>query len=81
MTKIVGVKSPYNVFYLIEGIRRIYSFSNLDEYYKNDIPNLELLITKLKIQIVETQKFSKTRTIALKELHKKSEDYLNKIKK
>ena len=81
MTKIVGVKSPYNVYYLIEGIRRIYSFSNLDEYYKNDIPNLELLITKLKIQIVETQKFSKTRTIALKELHKKLEDYLNKIKK
>lgn len=81
MTKIVGVKSPYNVYYLIEGIRRIYSFSNLDEYYKNDIPNLELLITKIKIQIVETQKFSKTRTIALKELHKKLEDYLNKIKK
>lgn len=81
MTKIVGVKSPYNIYYLIEGIRRIYSFSNLDEYYKNDIPNLELLITKLKIQIVETQKFSKTRTIALKELHKKLEDYLNKIKK
>lgn len=81
MTKIVGVKSPYNVYYLIEGIRRIYSFSNLDEYYKNDISNLELLITKLKIQIVETQKFSKTRTIALKELHKKLEDYLNKIKK
>ena len=81
MIKIVGVKSPYNVYYLIEGIRRIYSFSNLDEYYKNDIPNLELLITKLKIQIVETQKFSKTRTIALKELHKKLEDYLNKIKK
>ena len=81
MTKIVGVKSPYNIYYLIEGIRRIYSFSNLDEYYKNDIPNLELLITKLKIQIVETQKFSKTRTIALKKLHKKLEDYLNKIKK
>lgn len=81
MTKIVGVKSPYNIYCLIEGIRRIYSFSNLDEYYKNDIPNLELLITKLKIQIVETQKFSKTRTIALKELHKKLEDYLNKIKK
>lgn len=81
MTKIVGVKSPYNVYYLIEGIRRIYSFSNVNEYYKNDIPNLELLITKLKIQIVETQKFSKTRTIALKELHKKLEDYLNKIKK
>lgn len=81
MTKIVGVKSPYNVYYLIEGIRRIYSFSNVNEYYKNDIPNSELLITKLKIQIVETQKFSKTRTIALKELHKKLEDYLNKIKK
>ena len=81
MTKIVGVKSPYNIYCLIEGIRRIYSFPNVNEYYKNDIPNLELLITKLKIQIVETQKFSKTRTIALKELHKKLEDYLNKIKK
>jgi len=46
MTKIVGVKSPYNVHYLIEGIRRIYSFSNVNEYYKNDIPNLELLINK-----------------------------------
>ena len=53
----------------------------MNEYYKNDIPNLELLINKLKIQIVETQKFSKTRTIALKKLHKKLEDYLNKIKK
>lgn len=81
MRKIVGVKSPYNIYCLIEGIRRIYSFPNVNEYYKNDIPNLELLITKLKIQIVETQKFSKTRTIALKELHKKLEDYLNKIKK
>ena len=81
MTKIVGVKSPYNIYYLIEGIRRIYSFSNVNEYYKNDIPNLELLINKLKIQIVETQKFSKIRTIALKELHKKLGDYLNKIKK
>lgn len=81
MTKIVGVKSPYNVYYLIEGIRRIYSFYNVNEYYKNDIPNLELLINKLKIQIVETQKFSKTRTIALEELHNKLEDYLNKIKK
>ena len=81
MKKIVGVKSPYNVYCLIEGIRRIYSFSNVNEYYKNDIPNLELLINKLKIQIVKTQKFSKTRTIALKELHKKLEDYLNKIKK
>lgn len=46
MIKIVGVKSPYNVYYLIEGIRRIYSFSNVNEYYKNDIPNLELLINK-----------------------------------
>lgn len=81
MTKIVGVKSPYNVYCLIEGIRRIYSFSNVNEYYKNDIPNLELLINKLKIQIGETQKSSKTRTMALKELHNKLEDYLNKIKK
>lgn len=81
MRKIVGVKSPYNIYCLIEGIKRIYSFPNVNEYYKNDIPNLELLINKLKIQIVETQKFSKTRTIALKELHKKLEDYLNKIKK
>jgi len=81
MTKIVGVKSPYNVYYLIEGIRRIYSFSNVNEYYKNDIPNLELLINKLKIQIGETQKSSRTRTMALKELHNKLEDYLNKIKK
>lgn len=81
MRKIVGVKSPYNIYCLIEGIRRIYSFPNVNKYYKNDIPNLELLINKLKIQIVETQKFSKTRTIALKELHKKLEDYLNKIKK
>jgi hypothetical protein len=81
MKKIVGVKSPYNVYCLIEGIRRIYSFSNVNEYYKNDIPNLELLINKLKIQIGETQKSSKTRTMALKELHNKLEDYLNKIKK
>ena len=81
MRKIVGVKRPYNIYCLIEGIRRIYSFPNVNEYYKNDIPNLELLINKLKIQIVKTQKFSKTRTIALKELHKKLEDYLNKIKK
>ena len=81
MTKIVGVKSPYNIYCLIEGIRRIYSFPNVNEHYKNDIPNLELLINKLKIQIEESQKSSKTRTIALKELHKKLEDYLNKIKK
>ena len=81
MKKIVGVKSPYNVYCLIEGIRRIYSFSNVNEYYKNDIPNLELLINKLKIQIGETQKSSKTRTMALKELCNKLEDYLNKIKK
>ena len=81
MKKIVEVKSPYNIYCLIEGIRRIYSFSNVNEYYKNDIPNLELLINKLKFQIEETQKYSKTRTIVLKELHNKLEDYLKKIKK
>ena len=79
--KLNRVKKPFNIYCLIEGIRKIYSFSSVNKYYKNDIPNLELLISKLRSQIENISKESKTKRMALKELQNKLEDYLNRIKK
>lgn len=83
--KIIGrlknVQSPKEIYYLIDAIRQVYSFSNLNDYYKSDIDNIELFIKKIKEDMEEISNKIKTREIALTALQKNLEDYLERIKK
>lgn len=59
-----------------DGIRSIYDFSNLSDFFKADIDNLEILISKID----EEKETKITRRMALKSLKKVLEDSLNIIK-
>ena len=74
------VKSPFDIYCLIEGINKVYNFSNVDKYYKDDIPNLNLLINCIKEIISEVSKKSITKKLALENLQEKLEEYLSRIK-
>lgn len=83
--KIIGrlknVQSPKEIYYLIDAIRQVYSFSNLNDYYKSDIDNIELFIKEIENGKKKIANEIKTREIALTALQKNLEDYLEKIKK
>jgi hypothetical protein len=78
--RLMRVKSPFDIYCLIEGINKVYNFSNVDKYYKDDIPNLNLLINCIKEIISEVSKKSITKKLALENLQEKLEEYLSRIK-
>ena len=50
----------------IDGIRRVYSFSNLNDFFKMDIPNIKSILEAIDIN--ELSKEKKTRKIAVEKL-------------
>ena len=78
--RLIEVKSPSDIYCLIEGINKVYNFSNVDKYFKDDIPNLNLLINYIKEIISEESKKSITKKLALENLQEKLEEYLSRIK-
>lgn len=75
------VDSPKDIYYLIDGIRRIYSFSNIEQYYKEDIQNIKLFLEKLEKKLLEISQGIKTREIALKALQKNLKEYLSRLER
>lgn len=75
------VDSPKDIYYLIDGIRRIYSFSNIEQYYKEDIQNIKLFLEKLEGELLEISQGIKTREIALKVLQKNLKEYLSRLER
>ena len=75
------VDSPKDIYYLIDGIRRIYSFSNIEQYYKEDIQNIKLFLEKLEKELLEISQGIKTREIALKALQKNLKEYLSRLER
>ena len=61
----------------IDGIRRVYSFSNLNDFFKMDIPNIKSILEAIDIN--ELSKEKKTRKIAVEKLKIKLQDYLELI--
>ena len=63
----------------IDGIRRVYSFSNLNDFFKMDIPNIKSILEAIDIN--ELSKEKKTRKIAVEKLKIKLQEYLELIAK
>lgn len=61
----------------IDGIRRVYSFSNLNDFFKMDIPNIKSILEAIDIN--ELSKEKKTRKIAVEKLKIKLQEYLELI--
>ena len=72
--KLAKVAEIYN---FIEGIDSIYSFKNLNEFFKMDMSNILQIIEELKIEELSMHK--KTREIVLKKLRSKLIEYLKLI--
>ena len=54
------------IYRFMDGIKVVYSFSNLNEFFKPDIPNIEDIIEKLDIKQICNKK--KTKEMALKSI-------------
>lgn len=67
------------IYNFMVGIRRVYSFSNLNEFFKPDIPNIKSILEK--IDIVEMSLGKKTRRMALEKLRNRLQEYLELIEK
>lgn len=66
------------IYRFMDGIKVVYSFSNLNEFFKPDIPNIEDIIEKLDIKQICNKK--KTKEMALKKLKETLQEYLKLIK-
>lgn len=76
MLKKSDVKNLYNFLY---GIESVYSFSNLNEFFKNDISKIESLLNKIEEIRQLTNK--KTRKLALSDIEDKLKRYLELIQR
>lgn len=61
----------------ITGIKKVYSFSNLNDFFKPDIPNLKNALEKIDIDELSLEK--KTRKMAVETLKSKLQEYLKLI--
>ena len=61
----------------ITGIKKVYSFSNLNDFFKPDIPNLKNALEKIDIDELSLGK--KTRKMAVETLKSKLQEYLKLI--
>lgn len=61
------------------GLRKVYNFSNLNEFFKSDVPNLEKIVSCLDIEELSNGK--KTRKMALTDLKNKLQESLELIKR
>ncbi|WP_346880583.1 P-loop NTPase fold protein [Clostridium sp. UBA3061] len=67
------------IYFFINGINEVYSFSNLEEFFKADISNIQNLIDKMDIE--ELSKSKRTRKKALIALQEKLQQSLKLIKR
>lgn len=63
----------------IRGIKRVYNFSNVNDFFKTDIPNLIKILGK--IDVAEMSLGKKTRTMVLDRLNSTLEEVLKNIEK
>ncbi len=68
-----------NIYNFLDGISTVYSFSNLNEFFKQDVMNLKCIINKIDIDTLSQGK--KTRKMALEKLKSKLQEYLELIEK
>lgn len=61
----------------IDGIRRVYSFSNLNEFFKQDIPNIKSILEEIDVDELSQEK--KTRKMAVEKLKSELQEYLELI--
>lgn len=61
----------------INGIKKVYSFSNLNDFFKPDVPNLKDVLERIDIEKLSQEK--KTRKMAMETLKNKLQEYLKLI--
>ena len=61
----------------MDGIRKVYSFSNLNDYFKVDIPNIKSILEGIDVDELSQEK--KTRKMAVEQLISKLQEYLKLI--
>ena len=61
----------------MDGIRRVYSFSNLNQFFKADIPNIKSILEGIDVDELSNEK--KTRKMAVEKLKSKLQEYLELI--
>lgn len=67
------------IYNFMEGIQKVYGFSNLNDYFKPDIPNIKSILGKIDIDKMSQEK--KTRKMVLEKLKNKLQEYLELIEK
>lgn len=61
----------------IDGIKKVYSFSNLNDFFKADIPNIKSVLETMNIDELSQEK--RTRKMAVETLKSKLQEYLKLI--
>ncbi len=67
------------LYCFLSGIKKVYSFSNLNDFYKQDTNNLKKIVEFMDVE--ELSKGKHTREIVLKTIKEKLEESLKAIEK
>lgn len=66
-----------NIYNFMNGVRKVYNFSNLNEFFKSDVPNIKCILDYIDVEKMNQGK--KTRNMALVKLKSKLQEYLELI--
>ena len=66
-----------NIYNFMDGVRQVYNFSNLNEFFKSDVPNIKCILDYIDVEKMNQGK--KTRNMALVKLKSKLKEYLELI--
>lgn len=67
-----------NIYYFLLGVKKVYHFSNLNGFFRPDIPNIEGILGKINTE--EMSRGEKNRKSALECLTNQLQEYLDRIK-
>ena len=67
----------FNIYNFMDGVRKVYNFSNLNEFFKSDVPNIKCILDYIDVEKMNQGK--KTRNMALVKLKSKLQEYLELI--
>lgn len=68
-----------NIYNFMDGVRKVYSFSNLNEFFKSDASNIKCILYNIDVEKMSQGKI--TRNMAFVKLKSKLQEYLELIEK
>ena len=79
MIEKLSTSTVKEIYSFLDGIKVVYSFSNLNDFFKDDINHINVILEKLNIDVLSENKI--TKRIVLEKLKSKLEESRDLIEK